>query len=216
MPCCITGEIKNVTTATLVTLEVKSVAKPDWNAIRAEYLTSSISYRDLADKWGVSFRTLADHARKEKWAEGRTGYRNTVTKKTVQKVAAATAADNAGKLVRLQQAADSMSAVIADIFTDTEQFKRHIVPDGDSSVAERVYKKVDTKSIKDLTGALKDLACVMRNIYDLPTVAEQSAMELAAQRLELEKAKADVGRPDDEETGIVEITPVLEDKDDEQ
>lgn len=194
------------------------MAKPDWNAIRAEYLTSSISYRDLADKWGVSFRTLADHARKEKWAEGRTGYRNTVTKKTVQKVAAATAADNAGKLVRLQQAADSMSKVIQDIFTDTEQFNRHIIQtrDGDTWDADcRIMDKVDTKAIKDLTGALKDLAGVMRNIYDLPTAAEQTAMDMAAQRLELDKAKADMGGSDKEEGGVVELSPVLEEGGDE-
>ena len=169
---------------------------PDWNKIKAEYITTSISYRDLAEKWAVPFSTLRDRAKKGKWAAARDSHRNTVVRKTVQKVADRTSDANADKLIRLQQAADSMSAVIADIFTDTEQFKRHIVPDGDFSGTERVYKKVDTKSIKDLTGALKDLACVMRNIYDLPTVAEQSAMELAAQRLELEKAKADVGRPD--------------------
>lgn len=105
-----------------------------------------------------------------------------------------------------------MGEVIADIFTDAEQFKRHLIPDGDYSVKEKVFHKVDTKAIKDLTGALKDLAAVMRNIYDLPTVAEQSAMDLAAERLALEKSKADVVS-DEDETGVVEITPVKEDTD---
>ncbi|MEG1563355.1 MAG: hypothetical protein RR365_06470 [Bacteroides sp.] len=195
------------------------MAKPDWNAIRAEYITTTISYRDLAEKWGVSFRTLADRAKRENWRDGRNTHHNTVVKKTVQRVADKASKDTAKQLIKLQKAADSMASVIDEIFTDKEQFKRHIITTGlgrgETRVDCRVEEKYDTKAIKDLTGALKDLALVMRNIYDLPTVAEQSAMELAAQRLELEKAKADVGRLDDEETGVVEITPVLEDKDNE-
>lgn len=180
---------------------------PDWNKIKAEYITTDISYRKLAEKWEVSFRTLADRAMKGKWAVARDKHRNAVVRKTVQKVADRTSEANANKLMRLQQAADSMGDVIADIFSDTEQFKRHIVPDGDYSVTERVYKKIDTKAIKDLTGALKDLAAVMRNIYDIPTIQEQSAMEIAAERLKMEQAKSDVA--DEEETGVVELAPVL-------
>lgn len=186
---------------------------PDWNKIKAEYITTSISYRKLADKWGVSFRTLADHATKEHWAEERNNYRNSVAKQTVQKIASRTSTSNANKLVRLQQAADSMSEVIADIFNDTEQFKRHIITTGlgmgETKVECRVEDKFDTKAIKDLTGALKDLAIVMRSVYDLPTAQEKSAMDIAAERLALDKSKADSGMNDDDETGVVEITPVL-------
>ena len=167
----------------------------DWTAIKAEYITGTISYRKLADNWGVSFRTLSDRALREGWKEARDKHRNNVVEKTVQKVASRKASTTANKLCDLQEAADNMGRVIAEIFADTEQFHRHIVTEGlgmgETKVVERQYKKVDTKAIQDLTGAIKDLAAIMRNIYDLPTAQEQAAMDIAAERLRLDKAKAE-------------------------
>ncbi len=196
------------------------MAKPDWNSIKSEYITTDISYRTLADKRGVSWRTLADRAKREGWPEERKKYCNTVVVKSVQKSATKVSSANARKLARLQQAADSMSDVIAEIFSDTEQFHRHIIQtrDGDTWDADcRTMDKVDTKAIKDLTGALKDLACVMRSVYDLPTVQERSAMDIAAERLRLDQAKAATAATEDGDsgTGVVELAPVLEDSDNE-
>lgn len=166
----------------------------DWTAIKAEYITGTISYRKLADNWGVSFRTLSDRALREGWKEARDKHRNNVVEKTVQKVASRKATTTANKLCDLQEAADNMGRVIAEIFADSEQFHRHIIQtrDGDNwNAAERIFDKADTKAIKDLTGAMKDLVAVMRNIYDLPTAQEQAAMDIAAERLRLDKAKAE-------------------------
>lgn len=195
------------------------MAKPDWNSIKSEYITTDISYRSLAEKRGVSWRTLAERARREGWPDERKRYCNTVVVKTVQKTATKTSSANARKLDRLQQAADSMGEVIAEIFSDAEQFHRHIIQtrDGDTWDADcRTMDKVDTKAIKDLTGALKDLACVMRSVYDLPTVQERSAMDIAAERLRLDKSKAAAAAAEDggdSDTGVVELAPVLEDDD---
>jgi len=183
---------------------------PDWEAIKSEYITTSISYRKLAEKWGVSFRTLADRAKREGWPIERDNYRNSVVTRTVQIVSSRTSSTNANRLLRLQEAADSMSKVIAEVFGDAEQFNRHIIQtrDGDTWDAdERVFSKIDTKAIKDLTGAMKDLAYVLRNIYDIPTVQEKSAMDIAAERLQLDKAKADAEKTDDKEISIEFFTP---------
>jgi len=184
---------------------------PDWNAIKAEYITTDISYRKLAEKWGVSFRTLGDRAKREGWVDERNRHRNNVITSTVQKVAARTSSTNADRLLRLQSAADSMGKVIAEIFDDTEQFTRHIITEGlgmgETKVEERQFKKIDTKAIKDLTGAMKDLAYVLRNIYDLPTIQEQSAMDIAAERLRIDKAKAEAEKDDDKDLSVEFSTP---------
>lgn len=190
---------------------------PDWNAIKSEYITTGISYRKLAEKRGVSFRTLGDRAMREKWTEERNKYRDSVGKRTVQKVREKTASSAAKKLVKLQQAADSLADVIDGVFEDADQFHRHIIQtrDGDTWDADcRTMEKVDTKAIKDLTGALKDLAYVMRNIYDIPTVQEQTAMDMAAKRLQLDQQKADLGDADEDNTGVVELAPVEKGADD--
>lgn len=41
--------------------------REDWNAIKLEYISTEIGYRDLADKHGVSFTTLQRRAKKEDW-----------------------------------------------------------------------------------------------------------------------------------------------------
>lgn len=63
------------------------VAECDWTDLKTEYASTDISYRKLADKRGISFNTLKDHARKVEWAKARKEYTDKVTKKTLQKMA---------------------------------------------------------------------------------------------------------------------------------
>lgn len=186
---------------------------PDWCAIKAEYIAGDIGYRELAKEWRVSFRTLAQRAQREGWVSLREKHRDEIVTRTVRKMASKTASTNANKLAQLQGAADSMSAVIAGVFQDVQQFNRHIIQtrEGDSwNADERIFSKVDTKAIKDLTGAMKDLTYVLRNIYDLPTILEQQAMQNATERLRLDQEKALGVMEDEGETGVVEIAPILE------
>lgn len=60
----------------------------DWNAIKTEYITTSISYRKLAEKYGVPFITLSQRARKEKWAELRRKHNDRIITKTLEKAEA--------------------------------------------------------------------------------------------------------------------------------
>ena len=47
----------------------------DWNAIKSEYITSGISYRALADKYGLNRNTIAERGKAEKWPELRRQHR---------------------------------------------------------------------------------------------------------------------------------------------
>ena len=42
---------------------------PNWEAIKAEYLRGGTSYRKLADKYGVSSRTIERRAKAESWGD---------------------------------------------------------------------------------------------------------------------------------------------------
>lgn len=183
-----------------------------WNAIKTEYITGEISYRKLAEKWGVPFRTLSYRASEEGWKKERDKYRDTVATRSLQIVATKASSENANRLLKLQEAADNMGKVIAEIFDDSKQFNRYIVATSDGP-EEREYRKYDTKAIKDLTGAMKDLASVLRNIYDIPTAQEKAAMDIAAERLALDRRKNDMFDDDESETGVIELTPVQEDDD---
>lgn len=71
--------------------------KPDWNAIKAEYIGGGISQQELAEKHGIPYPTLRDRAHEEKWTESRRNARIKSVKKAEDKTADAAAA-NAVKL----------------------------------------------------------------------------------------------------------------------
>lgn len=96
-------------------LHGKGLAAIDWNAIRAEYIASSISQRALAAKHGATYSAVKRKALLEHWGE----LRKAAAQKTGQKVAektAAVAADNASKLEKargllIDRALDAIEAI---------------------------------------------------------------------------------------------------------
>lgn len=191
---------------------------PDWSEIKMEYVTGAMGYRKLAKNWGVSLCTLQEHGKKGEWPRLRKEYRAELQTKTIQKVAARNASLQVNRLEKIQQAADAMASVITKVFDDAQQFNRHLITvmdEGHMDSQCRVEKKIDTKAIKDLTGAMKDLTYVLRNVYDIPTMQEKAAMENAAERLKMEQQKANTGMAEDGECGVVEIAPVVQEVADE-
>ena len=96
-------------------LHGKGLAAIDWNAIRAEYIASSISQRALAAKHGATYSAVQRKALLEHWGE----LRKAAAQKTGEKVAertAAVAADNASKLEKargllIDRALDAIEAI---------------------------------------------------------------------------------------------------------
>lgn len=196
------------------------MANVNWEKIKVEYITTDTSLTKLADKYNVPRSNLARRSIKEKWVEQRKQYKNDVTMKTVRK----TANKEAKRLARLMDTTAKAIEVAAKAFSDPEQFNRYIVErrekygfptatgedeDEPTLVSERtwseekVFDKLDTKALKDMTGVLKDLTGLMRDFYNLPTPAQAEAQRIAAERLEIEKRKVDAANND---TDSVEIT----------
>ena len=49
--------------------------KKFWDSLENEYIITSISYRDIIDKYKVPKRTLEEYAKKENWTEKRGQFR---------------------------------------------------------------------------------------------------------------------------------------------
>ena len=78
-----------------------------------------------------------------------------------------------------------------------------------------MFKKIDTKAIRDLTTAMKDLTAVIRDLNDLPSYKDREAIRIASERLEIDKLKNAVEENDDN-TGVVLLPPVLSEDDEEE
>ena len=87
----------------------------DWEAIKTEYITTDLSYRQLGQKHGLSHQMIAVRGKSGGWVELRRQYKAKVTAKTVEKMASkkasqrARVADLADKLLdKLEQAIDEL------------------------------------------------------------------------------------------------------------
>ena len=167
------------------------MADVDWLAVKTEYITTDISLRKLADKHGISRTTIGHRSKVEGWVEARQRHKDSVVSKTANKIANQKSKD----LAKLIQIADMQVDVLEKAYSDPEQFFRHLVETRDSKgkqdVVERVYKKMDTKAMKDCASILRDLTAVHRDLHDLPTLAQKESQKIASERLKLEKKKAE-------------------------
>ena len=141
--------------------------KPDWNAIRAEYIGGGTSYRKLAEKHGVSFMVLKTRAKKEDWPGLRTQAEHEANTVATQKTAAA-AADNA------VLAADIKRQLLLRLQRIEQKY-----PFDATEIRTHEGKNVVTFRIRDLTAAYRDLTA------DMPKEADNSTLERLDQLLEV-------------------------------
>lgn len=166
----------------------------DLVALKTEYITGRDSYKTLAKRHGVSVNTLQRAATEQGWFNLRQQYRL----EAVSRAVAAEQDNEVERLRKLMRATEAIQDVVVKAFGDDKQFNRHLVqtevydPDVGAALkdtVERVYDKVDTRAIRDLTGAIKDLTYSVRNLYGLPTQAERESQRIAAERLNMDKRK---------------------------
>ena len=105
----------------------------DWQAIKTEYITTNTSYRKLAQKYEIHYKVISDRGKDEGWVELRSQYRDKTLTNTLDKISE----QEANRAVKIHNVADKLLNKI------------EAMVDGE--------KPLDTKSIRALTAAVKDL-----------------------------------------------------------
>lgn len=105
----------------------------DWKEIKTEYITTDTSYRKLAQKHGVNVTNIAKKASAEGWVEQRKQYTTTTQAKTLAKISQ----QEAARAAKIHNVADKLLLKI-----------EAMVESG---------RPLDTKGIRALTAAVKDL-----------------------------------------------------------
>lgn len=167
----------------------------NWDELKTLYVTTQLSLNDIAKQKEMKLHTIQQRSAKDGWVAARMAFRTQAVAQAVD-----TAVDNeANRLTKIINAANSMAAVIESVYSDPEQFQRHVVVDtvideeGGKGIltVEKQFTAVNTKAIRDMTAAIKDMTLVLRNLHNLPTQAEAEAQRIAAERLKLEQRKVD-------------------------
>ena len=164
--------------------------KVQWSRLRQAYVQGNVSYKELAKRHRVSESTLNKVAQKEKWYQQRKEWR----KKVAAEVDARACTREADKLAAVTVAADKMGQTLEKIMGDERMLHMHMAVtrdiDGAEAIEEKELEMYNADTIRTLTKALKDMTDVLRNLYGIQTAGEKEAARIAAERLEIEKAKA--------------------------
>lgn len=137
----------------------------DWKRIKAEYIAGGTSYRELAEKYDVSFSTLRKVAAKEQWTE----LRNKTRAKMDTKISESVSNQGAKKAVDIIDVANKLLGKIVEIID--------AVP-------------MDTQSMKQLTSALKDL----KDIKGFKSDADMREQEARIRNLEKQAQTEDASK----------------------
>lgn len=142
---------------------------PDWKKIKAEYIRGQTSYRKLAEKYGVSFSSIKRKGKEEKWTDLRTQSEHKATSKIIEAVAS----QEATKAVNIDSVADALLEKIIE------------------GMADGRYT-VNAQSLKQLTGALKDIKDI-KGIKSEADMREQEArIEKLRKECQTEKTDSDI------------------------
>jgi hypothetical protein len=164
---------------------------PDWLKIRNEYVSGSISYRKLAEKYGVSVNTLTRKAVDGKWKEDREKQYSRITAKVQQKTAEVVYTKEANRIGRILSAADTLLAKLEDAATQldthivTNKVKTKVVTyNGGNRPTKEVITEEETKEVApgpiDRLG-LQQVTAALKNIKDtVQAVDGQSSQDNAA------------------------------------
>lgn len=142
----------------------------DWKTIETEYVTTDISHRQLAEKYGIGRSRLSQYASKEKWKEKRDKHRANTVAKTINAIAS----QQANRAVRLQTVADKLLTKVERLIEDDESLL------------------ADTSSMRDISRILKDLKDIQMIKSDADIREQEARIDKLRKEAMVEKENNEV------------------------
>lgn len=177
----------------------------DWVKIKTEYVTTSISQRELANKYNLSLSGISKRAKAEDWVKKRESYQNRRATKVERKVIERDAEKVWTQMERLAKATDKL---LEKVEIAIEQLDKVIVVETVNTVKnvklKNGNKRVTTKSRKAKSSkvsvldrkGLQELSTTLKNIKDIITVTGDG--------------------DEDESGGVIEIAAIMKPPEDQQ
>ena len=128
----------------------------DWSEMEMEYIAGAMSYRDLAERYGISVTAVSKHAVKGRWQEKRSQHR---AEAMAQAKESAVAVQTLSFRTLCETHALLTRAALT-IAQDTEQFRRYILKGKDAQ-----FEKADAQALRSVVAALSDLTDIYMRLY---------------------------------------------------
>ena len=150
----------------------------DWKTIETEYVTTDISHRQLAEKYGIGRSRLSQYASQEKWSEKRDQHRA----KTVSKAVNAIGTKQATMAAKLYGVGGLLLDKVKSLLEDNPEL------------------------LAD-TSAMKDVSVVLKNLKDLMSVKSEADMREQEARIKKLRREAEPDKGAEAPKLVVEGLP---------
>ena len=132
--------------------------KYDWGKIEQEYVTGKMSMEKLAEKHKIPYSSFRKYANGHKFQDKRTEY----GQKVAQKALARAQARDARTLGNLGSALDKAARLLNKYVNDDDTIHGKIVNHMDGRIEEIRTKKLDTKALRDMTAAMREVSAAIK------------------------------------------------------
>lgn len=147
------------------------LSEKEWEEIKTEYVTTDISYRKLAQKYGMAYGRLQTRGFNEKWQEEREAYKETLFKKSVDLICD----EQAHRIARairigdkmLEKVEQSLDEIDMMLCKHTETVKGFEERDGHGVEVTRSTETFDKKQVAIDRAGLKQLSAVLRDLREI-------------------------------------------------
>jgi hypothetical protein len=189
------------------------LSEKEWEEIKTEYVTTDISYRKLAQKYGMAYGRLQTRGFNEKWQEEREAYKETLFKKSVDLICD----EQAHRIARairigdkmLEKVEESLDEIDMMLCRSTENVKGIEERDGHAVEVTRSTETFDKKKVAIDRAGLKQLSAVLRDLREIGIF--RSELDKKEQEARINKLRKDAEEEKTDQT----ITVVFENNMDE-
>ena len=178
----------------------------NWAKAKTAYVTSEKSYRDIAKQFKVSPSVVSKKGKEDGWVEARAEYRAQLSEKSLD----ACQSMELERLKRLQDSAMKMCERLEAAISDDNELYTHAgvegKGDGCSVITEKRLQSIDAGKVRNLCSALQTMTNTMRNLFEIQTRAQQQQLEMAREKLQLDKQRAEREAKNNERDTDISIT----------
>lgn len=170
------------------------VSEKEWEKIKTEYVTTDISYRKLAEKYGMAYGRLQTRGFNEKWQEARTEYKENLFKKSVDLICDEQA-ERIARAIRigdtmLEKVEESLAEIDMMLCKHTQTIKRVAEVDGHLAEVTRSSEDFSKKKVAIDRAGLKQLSAVLKDLREIGIF--RSELDKKEQEARIEKLRKDV------------------------
>lgn len=183
-----------------------------WEAIKTEYITTTTTYRKLAEKYGVSRVQIGNVGKAEGWVKLRRQHLDKTLTKTVDKISS----KKADKMSRIDDLTDKLLEKLEQAITELDlricthtdktkviEYNNSLRPD--KPTKETIHeeeKLLEVRSIVDRQG-LKQIASALKDIKEVKML--RSELDEQEQKARIGKLEREAQREDQDKDSTLEV-----------